>query len=339
MAMEMPQRGRPARGAVFDAVDREIEELRRIGGLPAPFEARDIWKGIWYEEAHHSTAIEGNTLLLKQVRALLEEGRAVGNEELAQYLEVQGYAEAAEWVYEQATKAVSWAPTDHITLTELRHIHRTLVEAVWKVKPPDQLLPGEGPGSFRLHDVDTFVGGMKPPPFTDIHALVTDWIRDANAAPSPGQHLMEHLAQLHARFEQIHPFRDGNGRAGRLALNLLLVRRGYAPAVIYKRDRPKYLAALRRADRGNFGSLAELVARAVKDGLDRFLLPALAGPHRLLPLPALATRDLSLLALRRAAQAGRLRATHQNGRWYSTKQDVTAYKRSRRRGRPSAVSP
>lgn len=336
MAMEMPQRGRPARSAVFEALDREIEELRRIGGLPEPFEARDIWKGIWYEEAHHSTAIEGNTLLLKQVRLLLEEGRAVGNEELAQYLEVQGYAEAAEWVYEQATKAVSWAPADHITLTEMRHIHRTLVEAVWKIKPPDQLLPGEGPGSFRLHDIDNFLGGMKPPPFTYIHALVTDWIRDANAAPPSGQHLMEHLALLHARFEQIHPFLDGNGRAGRLALNLLLVRRGYAPAIIYKRERPKYLAALRRADRGNFGSLAELVARAVKDGLDRFLLPALAGPHRLLPLPALAGRGLSLLALRRAAQAGRLRAMHQNGRWYSTKQDVTTYKRSRRRGRPPA---
>ncbi len=331
--IEMPQRGRPSRTAIFDAVDREIEEMRRIGGLPAPFEARDIWTGIWYEEAHNSTAIEGNTLLLKQVRVLLEEGRAVGDEELAQYLEVQGYAEAAEWVYEQATKAVAWVPSDHITLTELRQIHRTLVEAVWKVKPPEQLIAGEGPGSFRLHDIGAFAGGMKPPPFTDVHALMSDWIRDANAAPRSGQHLMEHLATLHARFEQIHPFRDGNGRAGRLALNLLLVRRGYAPALIYKRDRAKYLAALRRADRGNSGSLAELVARAVKDGLDRFLLPALAGPHRLLPLSALAERDLSPLALRRAAQSGRLRATHQNGRWYSTKRDVLAYRRSRRRGR------
>ncbi len=335
MAIEMPHRGRPTRTAIFEAVDREIDELRRIGGLPAPFEARDIWKGIWYEEAHNSTAIEGNTLVLKQVRLLLDEGRAVGNEELAQYLEVQGYAEAAEWVYEQATKAVAWAPSNHITITELRQIHRTLIEGVWKVQPPEQLAPGEGPGSFRLHDIAAFPSGMQPPPFTDVPALITDWIRDSNAAPRGGQHLMEHLAGLHARFEQIHPFRDGNGRAGRLALNLLLVRRGYAPAVIYKRDRPRYLAALRRADAGNAGSLAELLARAVKDGLDRFLLPALAGPHRLLPLSALADRDLSLLALRRAAQAGRLRATHQDGLWYSTKRDVTAYKRSRRRGRRS----
>lgn len=333
MSLDREQRGRPSRSAVFRALDVEMDELQRVGGLPAPYEAKDIWKGIWHEEAHHSTAIEGNTLLMKQVRALLEEGRAVGNEELVQYLEVQGYAEAAEWVYAQATNAVSWTPSDHITLTELRQIHRTLVESVWKVKPPEQLQPDEGPGAFRKHDILEFPGGMRPPPYTEIHPSVTDWIAEANGPPPPGEHLIEQLARLHARFEQIHPFRDGNGRAGRLALNLLLVRRGYAPAVIFKRDRNKYIAALRRADRGNHGSLAELLARAVKDGVDRFLLPALAGPHRLLPLAALADRDVTVLALRRAAQDGRLRVAHQNGRWYSTRRDVDAYKATRRRGR------
>ena len=43
-----------------------------------------------------------------------------------------------------------------------------------------------------------------------------------------------------------------------------------------------------RSDRGEYGPLAELIARAVKDSLDRFLLPALAGPLQVLPLSALA---------------------------------------------------
>ena len=72
-----------------------------MGGLPTPVEAADIWHGIWYEEAHHSTAIEGNTLVLKQVERLLAEGRAVGNKELREYMEVRGYADAADWVYRQ----------------------------------------------------------------------------------------------------------------------------------------------------------------------------------------------------------------------------------------------
>jgi len=53
----------------------------RLGGLPSPAEAEDIWDDLWHQEAHHSTALEGNTLVLDQVRKLLDEGRAVGSVE------------------------------------------------------------------------------------------------------------------------------------------------------------------------------------------------------------------------------------------------------------------
>src|SRR5438270_8888560 len=91
-------RGRPSRAAVYERLRVQIGELRdRLGGLPSPEEAGGIWRGIWLEEAHHSTAIEGNTLVLKQVEQLLSEGRAVGNKELREYMEVRGYADAAGW--------------------------------------------------------------------------------------------------------------------------------------------------------------------------------------------------------------------------------------------------
>ncbi len=50
-----------------------VELWNRLGGLPSPVKAEDTWQGIWLEEAHHSTAIEGNTLVLKQVEVLLSE--------------------------------------------------------------------------------------------------------------------------------------------------------------------------------------------------------------------------------------------------------------------------
>ncbi len=104
MSEHIGRRGRPSRDVVYERLDVQIAELRqRLGGLPSPMEAQDIWRGLWYEEAHHSTAIEGNTLVLKQVEALLEQGRAVGNKELAEYMEVKGYADAADWVYNQAS--------------------------------------------------------------------------------------------------------------------------------------------------------------------------------------------------------------------------------------------
>lgn len=323
-------RGRPSREEVLRSLDRAIDDLRSVGGLPLPVEADAIWEGIWYEEAHHSTAIEGNTLVLKEVERLLREGKAVGSKELAEYLEVEGYAKAAQWVYAQAVQQTpDWSPGELISLTELRQIHKLVVEPVWLHSPPGGLHPGEGPGSFRKHDISPFTGGMTPPAFPDVPSLVTDWLRDAGRGPVENQHPMVFIARLHARLEQIHPFRDGNGRAGRLATNLLLVRHGYPPAVIYKRDRTRYLNALRRADRGDPGPLAEIFARAVTDAIYRFLLPGLAGPHRLVPLRSLADSVLSGNALAVAAKRSRLRAVRRTDQWYSTRQWVQQYKESR----------
>jgi hypothetical protein len=127
--------------------------------LPSPAEAEGIWRGIWLEEAHHSTAIEGNTLVMKQVEALLAEGRAVGNKELSEYLEVRGYANAADWVYGHAIQP--------------------------DVAPHSQATAREGPGSFREHDIEPFPEGMTPPPWPDIPAAITSWVDD-----------IDHLRQL-----------------------------------------------------------------------------------------------------------------------------------------------
>lgn len=324
--------GRPSRAAIYSSIDESLADLQRVGGLPHPAEAEDIWRGIWHEETHNSTAIEGNTLALRQVELLLEQGRAVGDKELREYLEVRAYADAAQWVYRQAVGADGWEGARLLTLTELRQVHRLVVELVWAHFPPAELHPDEGPGSFRHHELAPFPGGMQPPPFVAVPGLVDDWLRAVNRGPSTGQHLTEHLAELHADFEKIHPFRDGNGRTGRLMLNLLLVRRGYPPAVIYNRDRQRYLRALDRADqRKDVGPLAELIARSVKDAIDRFLLPSLAGPRRLVPLSALASPTLSAPALRLAAERGRLRSIRQGHRWYSTRKWVDQYVATRYR--------
>jgi len=107
--------------------------------------------------------------------------------------------------------------------------------------------------------------------------------------------------------------------------------------VIYKRDRTRYLNALRRADRRDPGPLAEIVARSVTDSIYRFLLPGLAGPQRLVPVRSLADERLSGNALAVAAKRGRLRAVRRTDQWYSTRQWVEEYKGTRyKRGRSGA---
>jgi len=97
-------RGRPSREQVFESFDRSLSDLRAVGGLPLPIEAEGIWEGVLHEETHHSTALEGNTVVLRQVKTLLEEGRVTGGKELREYLEISGYADAARWVYDHAIR-------------------------------------------------------------------------------------------------------------------------------------------------------------------------------------------------------------------------------------------
>ncbi|HWH31565.1 MAG TPA: Fic family protein [Egibacteraceae bacterium] len=328
-------RGRPPREEIYARLETQIDELwQRMGGLPNPLEAADIWTGIWFQEAHHSTAIEGNTLVLKQVETLLAEGRAVGDKQLKEYMEVRGYADAAKWVYGQAIEPGEWTNGELLSLTEVRRIHEMAMTPVWNVAPPKEATPSERPGAFRQHEIEPFPGGMQPCPWVEVPALMADWVEAVCNVDPQATNFPEQVAAVHCWFEQIHPFLDGNGRAGRLVLNLILVRLGYPPAIIYKNQRTAYLRALRRGDQGEFGALGEFIARAVLDNLYKFVVPAVAGPARLVPLAALATNEISAGALRVAAIRGRLQATKgPDGQWRSCRNWVDDYTKNRfRRG-------
>lgn len=333
----MAAKGRPSRATVYARFEAAIEELKRFGGLPRPGEAKQIWDDIWHLEAHNSTAIEGNTLVLREVEALLEQRRAVGAKDLTEYLEVLGYGEAARWVYGQAVEPGAWTTGRLVTITEVRQVHHEAMVKVWEVAPHLDATVSESPGKFRRHDIHPFGNGMRPPPWTDVEPQMSDWIRDVTSfgkavrgGAVSAKEIPVGLAGLHSAFERIHPFIDGNGRAGRLLLNLVLVRLGYPPAIIFKRDRNRYLDALDRADNGDPGALAELIARSVIDNLHRFVVPNIAGPARLVPLRSLATKDLSYEALRQAARRGKLDAeVASDGTWRSSRRAVEAYKENR----------
>jgi Fic family protein len=282
--------------------------------------------------------MEGNTLVLRQVKALLEEGRAVGNKELREYLEIEGYGDAARWVYDRALR-LDWGETPAeplITITELREIHALVMEPVWSRFPDDHATPAEGPGGFRECEIEPLRRGLQVAPWVDVQPRLSDWLTIANAGPLEEEHFLCYLARLHAALERIHPFRDGNGRVGRLVTNLLLVRASAPPAIINKRVRGRYLRALARADHGDPEPLAEVFARAVRTSVERHMLPALAGPARLVPLGSLESRAMSRAALLSAAKRARLQTVKMGEHYYSTRRWVQQYESSRHQGRRAA---
>lgn len=209
---------------------------------------------------HASTAIEGNPLTLEQVRAL-EEGRELVASDTRSTREVLNYFAGLRYVEKQAKKKV-------IRHEDLFKLHRILAESVM-----DQGLAG----SYRT--IQVRVGRHSPPRAVDVSGLMfelLEWWNKQSTELSP----VLSSAILHYRFEDIHPFADGNGRTGRALALWELYRRGFDSHHIfsvdeyYWEDRPGYYAALDtvRLAGGDLTSWLEYCAEGVRQTLEQVWL-------------------------------------------------------------------
>jgi Fic family protein len=206
--------------------------------------------------AHSSTAIEGNPLTLEQVRAV-EEGEPLSVPARARR-EVVNYFAALRHIEKQAAKK-------RIAHEDVLRLHRIIAGEVM-----DQ---GEA-GRYRTMRVR--VGPYVPPPPEEVSGLVfefLEWWNDDSRVLSP----VLSSAIVHYRFEAIHPFADGNGRAGRALALWELYRRGFDSHHIfsvdefYWEDRPRYYAALQavRQHGDDLTSWLEYCAEGFQQTLER----------------------------------------------------------------------
>jgi fido (protein-threonine AMPylation protein) len=205
----------------------------------------------------------------------------------------------------------------------LREIHKLAESLAWEVERP---ITRDRPGALRQGGVR--IRAVQVPIPAMIPAELDAWSKSTEDLA--GRHPIVHAAIHHAWLERIHPFVDGNGRAGRLVLNFMLAQHGYPPAVILASQRRRYLQTLQSADDGNPNPLAEVVARAVHDTLNRFLIPNLAGDAKLVPMSALAAGTSYTPAyLRGLALQGRLKAVRDGRLWLSSRAWLAQYVASR----------
>lgn len=129
-----------------------------------------------------------------------------------------------------------------ITETLVKELHGILTQGTYD---SHRYEIGERPGYYKKHD---YVTGRK-----EVGALPEDVAEEMNELfqeidEFPNEKALTAAAYFHAKFENIHPFADGNGRTGRLLMNYVLVLHNHPPIIIYEEDRKEYYDALERFD-------------------------------------------------------------------------------------------
>ena len=204
------------------------------------------------EYAHNSTAIEGNTLTLVQTRVILEEGLSVGGKTLREIYEVTNHAKAFDYVKKRVSKGLS------LDESAMKDIHALLME---------NILTG---GVYRNVEVRISGAGFKPPAPNEMYRQVKNFFADLPYRTDLNP--IELAAWTHAEFVKIHPFVDGNGRTGRLILNLFLMQNGYPPINVKFADRKRYYEAFDSYYRDNdAGAMVQLIAEYVEERLIRYI--------------------------------------------------------------------
>lgn len=204
----------------IDTLRRQLSDLRPL----SPAEVDALREEFIVEHTYNSNAIEGNTLTLKETQLVLQ-GITIDRKPLRDHLEVVGYKDAFLYI-EQLAKEQK-----ELTLFEICAIH-SLVLA-------DR---SEDRGRWRRVPV-SIAGALTVPaqPY-QIEPLMSALLADMGSVYLH-LHAVEKIALFHLRFESIHPFIDGNGRTGRLLMNLQLIKEGYPPINVKFADRRRYYDA------------------------------------------------------------------------------------------------
>lgn len=248
---EKPSDGRlKSKESILSQIDRKKQELDSRRPLTEG-ELERLNEEFTVEYTYNSNAIEGNTLTLRETDLVLR-GLTIDQKPLKDHMEAIGHKEAFDFVRELVQEN---AP---LTESIIKQIHYLVLAD----KKDDR-------GVYRRVPV-RIVGAHHEPvqPYL-IEPKMEQLLRGYAAAE---EHIVTRLARFHIEFEGIHPFIDGNGRTGRLLVNLELMKAGYPPIDIKFTDRVAYYDAFDEYHvKHNLSAMENLFAGYINARLDAYL--------------------------------------------------------------------
>lgn len=200
---------------------------------------------------YHTNRIEGSTLTEPDTAAILFDNAVLPDKSLTEHLEAKNHQTALNFLFGHVLEK------EKIDENFVIRLHGILMNGV----RPDA-------GSYRRHAVRIVGANVPTANYLRVPDLVSEVMKEISRNDSDGD-VIRVSAATHARFEQIHPFSDGNGRVGRLLMNAMMLATNYAPAVIRQEQKRLYYTYLHKAQtKGDHSQLEDYLCDAVQDGFN-----------------------------------------------------------------------
>jgi Fic family protein len=304
--------------STFDRLYEKKQVLQTSRPLP-PIALNKIKESLSIEWTYNSNSIEGNTMSLRETQMVLQEGITIKGKSLREHFETYNHDKAIDYLFSIVNTDYVFRSIDILTL------HGLVLRSI------------EDDFAGRLRNGGVRISGANfvPPNANKVSDLLDELMTFINTNPL-GLNDIELATVFHHKLVWIHPFFDGNGRTVRLAMNLLLMRCGFPPAIILKNDRKKYYEALNQANGGNYQKLTLLMCQAVERTLNIYLNALPGNDSEYISISNLVQEPnmpygqeyISLLA-----RQGKIDAYKEGRNWLTTREAVENYMSTRKRKR------
>lgn len=194
---------------------------------------------------YNSNKIEGSTLTKNETADILFRDISLPDKKLVEQLEAKNHQTALLYAFKMKP-----AKIDEKFILKL---HSILMNGI-----------RDDAGIYRRVQVRIVGSNVPTANFMKVPDLMSDLNKEINKNEKD---IIKHITHIHSRFEQIHPFSDGNGRIGRILMNLMLLRKNFPPAVIKQENKSNYYTYLQKSQQTGDNSLLEnFLIDAVIDG-------------------------------------------------------------------------
>lgn len=248
------------------------------------------------ESVYNSNAIENSTLSLQETEHILLEMEVSRKVSLREVFEAKNLARIMEYLRQKRGQIF-------LSLDFLLFLHHMLISGI-----SDEIA-----GRFRQENEYVKVGNHIAPPPEHVDRLLEENIEKFQQ--NTDQYFLEKISEFHLQFEHIHPFNDGNGRIGRILINLQLMESGFPPVILRDKEKKIYYQALKEYDqKRNIKRMTDILWLALMESLHKRL--AYLKGETILPLTKLAeATGKSKQTILNAAKRQTIPAFREKGVW------------------------